>query len=88
MHPSLPDHLPYGGTDKYREHIAEMLSLVSVEAELGQTYCGMQDDAGLDYSIRKIIAYIRAAHESLRDLKAMKVDQARREQSPSRLAAE
>lgn len=74
-----PDPIPYGEPDKYREYIAEMLSLAAVEAELGQTYCGLRDDAGLDYSLRKVIAYVRAAHESLKDLKQMKVHRAARD---------
>ncbi len=86
QNPLAPAH--YGTPEKYREFIDETLELASVQIGLAQTYCGIGDDAGLDYSLRKLIACVRAAHESFKDLKQMKADRAMHRESAAQLAAE
>jgi hypothetical protein len=58
--------------DQLREFIAESLAMARINAELGETHACIRDDVGLEYSVRRLVAYVRAALQSLTDLKAEK----------------
>jgi hypothetical protein len=58
--------------DNFREFIGETLAMAQVQAELGATYAAIGDDAGLEYSVRRLVAYTKAAVGTLNDLKAEK----------------
>lgn len=64
----------------YREFIAEMAGFIRVNAGLAGTYCEIADDAGLEYSIRRLVGCVRAAVETMNDLKRAK-QRAREEQA-------
>lgn len=55
-----------------REWIAELLWKVGMHADLGTTYAELGDDAGLGYTMRKLIAHARAARDTFQDIKASK----------------
>ena len=65
-------HVSHGTPEAYREFIAETLCMVRIQAELGETYAGIGDDAGLEYAMRRLVAYTRAALGTLADLKTEK----------------
>lgn len=67
-----PDHIAHGTPDAYREFLAETLVFAQIQADLGSTYAAIGDDAGLEYALRRLVAYTRAAVAVLSDLKAMK----------------
>jgi hypothetical protein len=67
-----PDHVAHGTPAAFREFIGECLAMVRVQAELGETYCGIGDDVGLEYSIRRLVAYTKAVLPTLADLKEMR----------------
>ena len=83
MSTSLSRTAALGTPDAYREFLALTLGGAHIHANLGQTYAEIGDDAGLDYSIRSLVACTRAAVDTLADLKAMKAKQAARRASPS-----
>ncbi len=56
----------------YREFIEETLSMARIQAELGVTYASIGDDAGLEYAVRRLVAYTRAALGTLNDLRTTK----------------
>jgi hypothetical protein len=58
--------------DNFREFVGETLAMAQVQAELGAKYASIGDDAGLEYSIRRLVAYTKAAISTLDDLKAEK----------------
>jgi hypothetical protein len=66
------DHIAHGTPAALREFIGECLTMVRVQAELGEQYCGIGDDIGLEYSIRRLVAYTKAAPATLADLREMK----------------
>ena len=78
MSVSFPRTAALGTPDAYREFIAHALGRAEILANLGQTYAEIGDDAGLDYSIRSLAAYIQTAVSTLADLKALKAKQAAR----------
>jgi hypothetical protein len=41
-------------------------------SDLGTTYAELGDDAGLGYTMRKLIAHARAARDTFQDIKASK----------------
>jgi hypothetical protein len=63
---------PIGSLDELREFIGENLSMAAIYAQLGTDYAGVGDDRGLEYSILRLVAYTRAAYETLVDLKEKK----------------
>jgi hypothetical protein len=65
-------HVSHGTLEAYREFIAETLCMVRIQAGLGETYAGIGDDAGLEYAMRRLVAYTRAALGTLADLKTEK----------------
>jgi uncharacterized protein (DUF1800 family) len=67
-----PNTAAHGTPDAYREYIHEMLSLAQVQANLGTTYAAVGDDTGLEYALRRLVAYTRTAVAVLSDLKAMR----------------
>jgi hypothetical protein len=70
----MMDHanIAHGTPDAYREFIREMLALAQIQAELAVTYARAGDDVGLEYALKRLVAYLRAAVTVFKDLKAMK----------------
>jgi len=66
------ESIAHGTPEMYREHIHEMLEMAQIQAELGTTYAAIGDDTGLEYALRRLKAYMRAAIGSFVDLRAMK----------------
>ncbi|GEO13799.1 hypothetical protein [Microvirga aerophila] len=66
------ENISHGTPLAYREFIAEMLALAQIQADLGTTYAAIGDDAGLEYTVRRLAAYTRTAVTVLKDLKGMK----------------
>jgi hypothetical protein len=46
--------------------------MARIQAELGVTYASIGDDAGLEYAVRRLVAYTRAALTTLNDLRTTK----------------
>jgi hypothetical protein len=46
--------------------------MARIQAELGVTYASIGDDAGLEYAVRRLVAYTRAALGTLNDLRTTK----------------
>jgi hypothetical protein len=63
---------PHGSPWAYREFIEETLGMARIQAELGVTYASIGDDAGLEYAVRRLVAYTRAALGTLNDLRTTK----------------
>jgi hypothetical protein len=78
MNAPLRTPAPLGTAAAYREAIAEALSMVRIQAELGETYALLADDAGLHYAMRKLAAQAGFALGTLSDLEKMKIERARR----------
>ena len=68
----MTDATPHGSPAALREFIAESLSMVVIQAQLGGTYAGIGDDTGLEYAVRKMVAYTRAVLGTLADLQEAK----------------
>jgi hypothetical protein len=66
------EYISHGTPAALREFIAEAASMAQVQAHRIQTFSDIGDDAGLEYAVRRLIAYTRAAAGTLCDLKAMK----------------
>ncbi|SDO53217.1 hypothetical protein SAMN05216360_1262 [Methylobacterium phyllostachyos] len=66
--PLNPNDFAYGDPDKLRAHIAELMALVSMRANMVGDYAVLRDDAGLKYSMRCAAAEFRAALNLLGDL--------------------
>jgi hypothetical protein len=64
--------IAHGTPAALREFIGECLAMTRVQAELGEAYCSIGDDIGLEYSIRRLVAYTKAALATLADLREMK----------------
>ena len=74
--PSLnPDDYAYGDPDKLRAHIAELMAIVSMRANMVGDYATLRDDAGMKYAMRCAAAEFRSALNLLGDL----IDQLERE---------
>lgn len=65
------DHISHGTPDAFRYYIHEMAGLAAIQAELVMKYAELGDDAGLEYALRKWVAYTRAALATVGDLKKM-----------------
>ncbi len=70
--PNAMHGTPHGTPDAYREFIGETLDMARIQAELGVTYASIGDDAGLEYALRRLVAYTRAALGTLNDLRTTK----------------
>jgi hypothetical protein len=70
--PTAMQGAPHGTPDSYREFIGEMLAMARIQADLGATYASISDDAGLEYTLRRLVAYTRAALATLNDLRTTK----------------
>ena len=66
--PLNPDDFAFGDPDKLRAHIAELMALVSMRANMAGDYAALRDDAGLRYSMKCAAAEFRAALNLLGDL--------------------
>lgn len=64
-------HTPqYHGTPQaLRDFIGETLFLARIQADLAVTYAEIGDDTGLEYTTRRLTAYVRAALATLKDLR-------------------
>ncbi len=62
-----------------RQFIHEMLAFVRIASESGQLACEVGDDAGLEYQLRRIIAHMRQATATFKDLST--IENARRAES-------
>ncbi|EIM26834.1 hypothetical protein [Microvirga lotononidis] len=69
-----PDNITHGTPDAYRQYLAEVLWFAQIQADLGSTYAAIGDDAGLEYAVRRLVAYLRSVIAALSDLKTMKED--------------
>jgi hypothetical protein len=63
------DDVAHGTPHALREFIGEHLLLAALQADLGATYAAIGDDAGLEYAVRRLVAYTRVAIATLADLK-------------------
>ena len=72
-----------GTPGAYREFIADVLANAGAYANLGVTYAEIEDDAGMAYAIRCLVARTRTAVSILSDLEAMKAKQASRRATES-----
>lgn len=66
--PLNPDDYAYGDPNKLRAHIAELMALVSMRANMAGDYAALRDDAGLRYTLKCCAAEFRAALNLLGDL--------------------
>jgi hypothetical protein len=80
--PLNPDDYAYGDPDKLRAHIAELMALVSMRANMAGDYAAMRDDAGLRYTLKCCAAEFRAALNLLGDLTEQTERQRQRRQPP------
>jgi hypothetical protein len=66
-----PDQISHGTPDAFRESIHEMAGMAGLQAELAMRYAELGDDTGLEYAIRRWVAYTRSAIATMADLKAL-----------------
>ncbi|HEY8381585.1 MAG TPA: hypothetical protein VIL09_05475 [Microvirga sp.] len=59
----------HGTPEALRDFIGETLFLARIQADLGVTYAEIGDDIGLEYTTRRLTAYVRAALATLKDLR-------------------
>lgn len=79
-----PNDYAFGDPDKYRAHIAELMALVSMRANMAGDYAVMRDDAGLRYSMKCAAAEFRAALNLLGDLtEQLDRERQRRQSAPA-----
>jgi hypothetical protein len=78
-----PDDYAYGDPNKYRAHIAELMALVSMRANMAGDYAAMRDDAGLKYTMKCAAAEFRAALNLLGDL-TEQMERERQRRQPAR----
>lgn len=79
-----PDDFEFGDPDKYRAHIAELMAMVGMRANMVGDYAVMRDDAGLRYSMKCAAAEFRAALNLLGDLtEQMERERQRRRPAPA-----
>lgn len=67
----------HGTPEAFREFIAENLALAQIQAGLGATYAAIGDDTGLEYALRRLVGYTRAALGTMGDLRAEQSREAR-----------
>jgi hypothetical protein len=68
-----PQPAPAGSPDELREYAAEMLGMAVLQCEVGQRYAELRDDAGLNEATRKLIAYVRALVETVKDINGARI---------------
>jgi hypothetical protein len=78
-----PEDYTFGDPDKYRAHIAELMALVAMRANMAGDYAVLRDDAGLGYTLRCAAAEFRAALNLLGDLTEQTERESRRRQPAS-----
>ena len=66
------DQISHGTPAALREYIHEVVKRAAIQAEIAMQYAELGDDAGLDYTIRHLVAYTKSALATMADLKAMK----------------
>jgi hypothetical protein len=64
----LPKQNTFDGRAELRDVIHERLGFILLYAETGQRLCEAGDDAMLECTIRKLIAYTKTAGQDLIDL--------------------
>jgi hypothetical protein len=65
------ENIAHGTPAAYREYIYEMLARAQIHADLGARYAAAGSDAGLQYAIRCLVIYARAAVIAQKDLVEM-----------------
>jgi hypothetical protein len=55
-------------TDELRTYISEMADGAARQADIVIRYCDIGDDTGMSYALRQMLAYVRAAVATQRDL--------------------
>jgi hypothetical protein len=60
---------PHGTAAALREFIAECMEMARIQAAICVKYAELADDAGLAYALKRHAAYVRAALETLTDLR-------------------
>jgi len=65
-------NVAHGTPDALREFIAENAGLARIQAELAETFAAIGDDTGLEYAVRRLLAYTRQVVGTLADLKEAK----------------
>jgi type IV secretory pathway VirD2 relaxase len=63
---------PADDLDALREFAAECLARAAFYASHGEDYACLRDDAGLAYAMRNVAAHVRAALDTLKDIRAAK----------------
>jgi hypothetical protein len=66
------ENITHGTPEAYREFIRESLTLAQLYADLAATHAAIGDDVALGYSLKCLVAYLRAATAVFKDLKNMK----------------
>uniref|UniRef100_UPI00226A74B8 hypothetical protein n=1 Tax=unclassified Methylobacterium TaxID=2615210 RepID=UPI00226A74B8 len=59
--PLNPADYAYGDRDKLRAHIAELMAMVAMRANMANDHAVLRDDAGLRYTMKCAAAEFRAA---------------------------
>ena len=72
MNVPLRNAAPIGSPEALREFAAENLELACIQADLGVTYCEINDIVGLQYAVHRLVASTRAVVATVADLKAFK----------------
>jgi len=81
--PSLnPDDFEFGDPNKLRAHIAELMAMVAMRANMVGDYAVLRDDAGLRHSMRCAAAEFRTALNLLGEL-TEQTDRARQRRQPA-----
>lgn len=73
--PLKPDpfqDLAHGSPEMMRACIGETAAWAAIHADLAATYASIQDDVGLDYALRCLVADVRAGVNLLAHLKKQK----------------
>ena len=79
--PLDPNDYAYGDPDKLRAHIAELMAMVGMRANMANDYAVLRDDAGLRYTMKCAAAEFRAALNLLGDL-TEQIDRERQRRQP------
>ncbi|VTZ28460.1 hypothetical protein MPC4_70080 [Methylocella tundrae] len=69
---SNPDGVKQARLELLRDAIFEQLGFMIHRAELARTFADLSDDAGLTYSLKCMVAHVRAAAQCANDLTALK----------------
>ncbi|MCJ2015953.1 hypothetical protein MKK84_00670 [Methylobacterium sp. E-065] len=80
--PLNPADYADGDPDKLRAHIAELMAMVAMRANMANDYAVLRDDAGLRYTMKCAAAEFRAALGLLGDL-AEQTERERQRRQPT-----